>query len=218
MCLPPSEPCTPLDAASKGIGFSSRSLFIANCPVNVPGSPWALEDRGQGQPHAGGGFSPWPGPAQSTPCGVGCSECLRCPQSSDAAQCSPLFLSSWFLQGSRGSPAASTGLQAPRGRTERECVRPQSQPETGEDSPKDQRGGQQCIPRRGAVLGELGAAHQYHHLEACGLLLSHCFHFLHPREGSPGRAQVGAGQGSASTSADVTSAVPLSPQQPQNPS
>lgn len=125
----------------------------------------------------------------------------------------------WFLQGSRGSPAASTVLQAPTGRTERECVHPQSQPETGEDStPKDQRGGQQCICRRGAVLGELGAAYQHHHLEACGLLPSHCFHFLHPREDSPGRAQVGAGQGSASTCADVTSAVPLSPQQPQNPS
>lgn len=161
-----------------------------------------------------------PGPAQSPSCGVGCSECLSCPQSSeasswDAGQCSPLFLSSWFLQGSRGSPAASTVLQAPRGRTERECVHPQSQPETGEDStPKDQRGGQQCIRRRGA----LGAAHQYHHLEACGFLPSHCFHFLHPREGSPGRPHVGAGQGSASPSADVTSAVPLSPQQPQNPS
>lgn len=74
------------------------------------------------------------------PRGVGCSEGLSCPWSSeasswDAGQCSPLFLSSWFLQGARGSTAASTVLQAPRGRTERECVRPQSQPETGEVAP-----------------------------------------------------------------------------------
>lgn len=119
--------------------------------------PWRMGGRGSLML---GRLFPLAWPSPEPPRGVGCSECLSCPRSSeasswDAGQCSPLFLSSWFLQGARGSTAASTVLQAPRGRTERECVRPQSQPETGEVAPPrtsevgsshPQEGGAGCRP------------------------------------------------------------------------
>lgn len=93
------------------------------------------------------------------PRGVGCSECLSCPQSSeasswDAGQRWPLFLSLWFLQGSRGSPAASTLLQAREaGQDGNVCVPSHSQrlgriapPRTSEVGSSASAGGGRWVP------------------------------------------------------------------------
>lgn len=183
------------------------------------GQPLGPGGWGAGAPHAGEAFplglvQPRAPPWRRMLRGFELSSELR----SQLLGCWTMFASVPFLMVPSGSSrkhsclhcAASPERQDGKG----VCAPPVTARDWGGSTPKDQRGGQQCVCRRGA----LGAAHQSHHLEACGFLPSHCFHFLHPGEGSPGRPPVGAGQGSASTSADVTSAVPLSPQQPQNPS
>lgn len=182
------------------------------------GQPLGPGGQGTGAASCWGRLFPlaWPSPEHPLWCRV-----LRVFEVSSELRCWTMFASVPFLMAPSGISWKSSCLHwaASPERQDRKgmCASPVTARDWG-GQPQGPARWAAVHPQEGAVLGELGAAHQYHHLEACGLLLSHCFHFLHPREGSPGRAQVGAGQGSASTSADVTSAVPLSPQQPQNPS